>query len=192
MLLWIWIERRARLLRTRRAAIGRCCLPARPTAANPRLRCKMGQTDRRTPYRYIDPAAYYAISVNMQGCDNRLRSTGRLSSEFHTVIITVYAWQLAAPQNAYCIRLMKLRSTVRIWAVSGAWTSISLLPCSRCWFMNGFHDRPVTCLCSSSSCTILTSPPCRKPTIKSFLFLGRDHFALHIVQILHLLRPGYE
>jgi len=129
---------------------------------------------------------------SVSGCDNRLRSTGRLSSEFHTVIITVYAWQLAAPQNAYCIRLMKLRSTVRIWAVSGAWTSISLLPCSRCWFMNGFHDRPVTCLCSSSSCTILTSPPCRKPTIKSFLFLGRDHFALHIVQILHLLRPGYE
>jgi len=47
------------------------CLPACPqqqTCRTPRLRCKRGQTDRRTdgrtPYRYIDPAAYYASSVN--------------------------------------------------------------------------------------------------------------------------------
>jgi len=35
VLLWIWIERRSRLLPTRRAAIDRYRLPAGPTAANP-------------------------------------------------------------------------------------------------------------------------------------------------------------
>jgi len=35
VLLWMWIERRPRLLQTRRAAVDRYRLPAGPTAANP-------------------------------------------------------------------------------------------------------------------------------------------------------------
>jgi len=45
VLQWMWIDRRPRLLQMRRAAIDRYPLPARP---NPRLRRKMGQTDRQT------------------------------------------------------------------------------------------------------------------------------------------------
>ena len=55
VLLWMKIERRQRLLQTRRAAIYRYRLPAGPTAGNPphrpntpRLRSKTGQTDRQT------------------------------------------------------------------------------------------------------------------------------------------------
>jgi len=62
------------LLDAGRAAIDRYIGPARPTAANPPQRHAADsmqsiaetdrRTDRRTPYRYIDPAAYYASSVD--------------------------------------------------------------------------------------------------------------------------------
>jgi len=46
----------------------RYCLPTRPTAANPPHAAVAGEwnrlTNRWTQYRYIDPAAYYASSVN--------------------------------------------------------------------------------------------------------------------------------
>jgi len=67
----IWIDRRPRLLHTRRAAIDRYRLPAWPTAANPPHAAAAAQdgTDRqrRTPSRYIDLAAYYASSVSLHG-----------------------------------------------------------------------------------------------------------------------------
>jgi len=50
------------------AAIDWYKLPTGPTVANPPHAVAAGectrQTERRTPYRYIDPAAYYATSVN--------------------------------------------------------------------------------------------------------------------------------
>jgi len=48
VLLWIWIERRPRLLQTRRAAIDRYRLPAGPTAANPPHVAAAGRWDRQT------------------------------------------------------------------------------------------------------------------------------------------------
>jgi len=42
-------------------------MPVGLTAANrrmPRLRRTVGETDGRTPYRYIYPAEYYVSSVN--------------------------------------------------------------------------------------------------------------------------------
>ena len=66
------------LLGAGHAAVDRYLLTAASTAANPPHaaaavnvsswdRQVVGQTDRRTPYRYIDPAAYYAISINKSG-----------------------------------------------------------------------------------------------------------------------------
>jgi len=50
VLLWMWIERRPRLLQTRRAAIDRYRLSAGPTAANPPHAAAAAQrnTDRQT------------------------------------------------------------------------------------------------------------------------------------------------
>jgi len=39
--------------------------PWQQTRRTPRLRYKIGQTNGRTPYRCIEPAAYYASSVNI-------------------------------------------------------------------------------------------------------------------------------
>jgi len=62
VLLWIWIERRTRLLQTRRIA---CLLGLQQqTYRTPWLRRKMKLTDRRTPDRYIDLAVYSASSVH--------------------------------------------------------------------------------------------------------------------------------
>jgi len=55
------------LLSAGRAATDRYLLPAGPTAANPpHTDAAVDRLDRQTdgPYRYIDPAAYYASSVN--------------------------------------------------------------------------------------------------------------------------------
>jgi len=48
VLLWIWIERRPRLLQKRRAAIDRYRLPTGPTAANPPHADAAGEWDRQT------------------------------------------------------------------------------------------------------------------------------------------------
>jgi len=48
MLLWISVERRPRLLQTRRAAIDRYRLPAGPTAANLPHAAAAGEWDRLT------------------------------------------------------------------------------------------------------------------------------------------------
>jgi len=40
--------------------------PQQQTRCTSRLRRKMGQTDGQTPYRYTDPVAYFARSVNKQ------------------------------------------------------------------------------------------------------------------------------
>jgi len=69
---WIWIESRPRLLQMRRAAVDH--IVRRRTAANPphaaaageRDRQTVGQTYRRTQYRYIDPAACHASTVNTE------------------------------------------------------------------------------------------------------------------------------
>ena len=72
-------ERRAAV---RRAAAAPGCRydrsispPIWPTAANPP---QMGQTDGRTPYRYIDPSAYCATSINNTMPKTELESTLRM------------------------------------------------------------------------------------------------------------------
>ena len=52
------------LLSAGRATIDRYLLAAGPTVANPPHAWSIDGTDRGTPYRYVDPVAYYASSVS--------------------------------------------------------------------------------------------------------------------------------
>jgi len=77
VLLRIPIERRPRLLQTRRAAIDRYRMPAGPTAANPPHAAAAvdicdRQTDGRTQDSFVDPAVHY-LKVSIKNKRSRLR-----------------------------------------------------------------------------------------------------------------------
>jgi len=56
--------RRTLLLQPNDGAVDLACLRANPPHAAAGVDRSDRQTDRRTPYRYIEPSAYYATSVN--------------------------------------------------------------------------------------------------------------------------------
>ena len=79
------------LLSAGRAATDRYLLPAGPTAANPPHAATavdrwVRQTDRQTPYRYIDPAAYYAGSTNSPAYVVVQNTTSKLTAPRNAII----------------------------------------------------------------------------------------------------------
>ena len=141
------------LLSAGRAAIDRHLLPTGPTAANPPHAAAavdrwVRQTDGRTPYRYIDPAAYYAGSANSPAYVVVQNTTSKLTAPRNaiihcSVIRSNHARQGKASgncRNAMTIKRLRFPTIGRRWLQRNCLGEMASSSASVC--CNGRHCAP--------------------------------------------------